>query len=66
MAVYSSLVTLQFYTDGGTSFYQNVGKMIANILAIFFLLKLSTKTRLNAPNYNELEQLTFARVDIKH
>ena len=34
----------------GKSFYRYVCEMIANILAINFLLKLSSKTHLNAPN----------------
>ena len=38
-----------FYADDGISFYRNVCEMAANILAIIFLLKLSSKTHLKAP-----------------
>ena len=50
--VYFTLVPpVFFYTDDGMSFYRNVCEMIANILTIIFLLKLSSKTHLNAPSY---------------
>ena len=38
-----------FYSDDGTSFCRNVCEMIADILAVIFSLKLSSKTHLNAP-----------------
>ena len=54
-----------FYTDDSVSFYRNVCEMIANILAIIFLLKLSSKTHLNAPklsiNYTKPEFLLITK-----
>ena len=45
-AVYSSQVHLQFfYPDDGIRFYRNVCEMIANILAVIFLLKSSSDNR---------------------
>ena len=35
---------MQFHTDDGISFTETFVSMIANILAVIFLLKLSSKT----------------------
>ena len=43
--------TTEAYTDDSISFYHKICKIITNVLAIIFLLKLCSKTHLNAPNF---------------